>query len=633
MPLQQGQVLNNRYRIVKLLGQGGMGAVYRAWDLVLQRPCALKENLDHSPEAQRQFTREAMVLAGLSHPNLPNVNDYFSVEGQGQYLIMEFVDGEDLESLVQRSGAILADQALVWVSQVLDALRYLHGQKPPVFHRDIKPANIRIAPDGRAMLVDFGLVKVYEAGGSTTIGARAVTPGYSPPEQYGRGTTDGRSDVYALGATLYTLLTGQQPLESVQRMAGASMPTVYQLNTHVQPTISAIVDRAMSLTPSQRFQDSEQFSRSVHAYLSGSTEASTSEISSRPKQTAGDSAPARPPVQSTEAISKPPEDRYGQPVDRTAYVAPRQSAQARRQAEAAQPGVSAPYPGGQAAVPSKKTNWLYWLFGAGAIFLLVLGAMAVVGGVIITNQRATATEEARRTMVAFGLTSTSISGTETEHAKETERAQTATAAYQQTQTAEAELTETAIAARTATAISAIATDNALATDQALAPDLGPVSGELAHDPDDGFVAVYSTDFQVMDFVAEVRFYNPYSASFNNWDCGLFFRDLGKDKEFRLVIRSEKEWRLLIRDDQDKSETLQEGVLPGLNTESGESNFIRLIADGNQGFFYLNGDFITELDLSALMEPGWISVGTGFYTNREISGYTTLYEDFTVWNND
>ncbi len=170
MPLQPGQVLNNRYRIVRLLGQGGFGAVYRAWDTNLNRPCALKENLDTSPEAQRQFTREATVLANLSHPNLPRVTDHFIVPGQGQYLVMDFVEGEDMASLLQKQGAFTLEQALPWILQVAEALSYLHSRTPPVVHRDVKPANIRITPEGKAMLVDFGLVKLFDPHLHTTVG-------------------------------------------------------------------------------------------------------------------------------------------------------------------------------------------------------------------------------------------------------------------------------------------------------------------------------------------------------------------------------------------------------------------------------------------------------------------------------
>ncbi|MBN2550836.1 MAG: serine/threonine protein kinase, partial [Anaerolineales bacterium] len=203
MTLSPGQTLNNRYRIVTLLGQGGFGAVYRAWDLNLERPRALKENLDTSEAAQRQFKREAQLLSDLSHPNLPKVIDHFVLPGQGQYLVMEYVEGEDLQQMLERQGPLTEAQALDWIGQVCEALIYLHSQTPPVIHRDIKPANIKITPQGKAMMVDFGIAKASAAGQKTTVGARAVTPGYSPPEQYGQGTTDAQSDVYALGATLY----------------------------------------------------------------------------------------------------------------------------------------------------------------------------------------------------------------------------------------------------------------------------------------------------------------------------------------------------------------------------------------------------------------------------------------------
>jgi serine/threonine-protein kinase len=249
-----GQVLNNRYRIEALLGQGGFGAVYKAWDLSLERACAVKENVETAELTRRQFAREATVLASLSHVNLPRVTDHFYIPTQGQYLVMDFVEGQDLGQLVRAEGPLSTQRALDIIGQVVDALAYLHTRKPPVLHRDIKPANIKITPDGRAVLVDFGLVKMYSPQLETTMGARAVTPGYSPPEQYGQGTTDPRSDIYSLAATLYTLLTGQKPQESVQRYGADDLKPPHEINPQVPPEVSAIVGRAMALSPSQRYQ-------------------------------------------------------------------------------------------------------------------------------------------------------------------------------------------------------------------------------------------------------------------------------------------------------------------------------------------------------------------------------------------
>jgi serine/threonine protein kinase len=264
MPLTSGQILNNRYRIVKLLGQGGFGAVYRAWDIHLDNPRAIKENLDTSPEAQRQFKREAQLLDKLSHPNLPRVIDHFIIPGQGQYLVMDFVDGEDLDELLRRTGGPLPEtQALDWIRQVCDALSYLHSQNPPIIHRDIKPANIKVRPDGRAMLVDFGIAKIYDPNLKTTLAAQAVTPGYSPQEQYGQGTTDARTDVYALGATLYHLLTGKRPVESIQRHLDLQLALPRTFNPAIPPHTEAVILKAMEMHPSQRFQTAADFVKAL----------------------------------------------------------------------------------------------------------------------------------------------------------------------------------------------------------------------------------------------------------------------------------------------------------------------------------------------------------------------------------
>ena len=256
--LSRGMVLEGRYRIENELGRGGFGAVYHAWDTRLSKAVAVKENLDASAETQRQFAREATVLANLSHPNLPRVIDHFAVPEQGQYLVMDFVEGEDLFSLLERQAVISIKQAIEWMIQVTDALEYLHSQEPPVLHRDIKPSNIRITPKGKAMLVDFGLVKVSDPRLITTTGARAVTPGYAPPEQYGVGKTDTRTDFYALGATLYRLVTATEPLESVQRISGDRLTPPYQINPRISPQLSKVIERAMALVPGQRYQTAEE---------------------------------------------------------------------------------------------------------------------------------------------------------------------------------------------------------------------------------------------------------------------------------------------------------------------------------------------------------------------------------------
>ena len=259
MRLDTGKVLNNRYRIVSLLGQGGFGAVYRAWDLNLKRPCAVKENLEINLQGQKQFENEATILANLYHQHLPRVTDHFVLPNQGQYLVMDFVEGKDLDEMVSKGGPLPTKQAVEWISQIADALVYLHTHKPPVIHRDIKPANIRVAPNDKAYLVDFGLVKLYDIQASTTPGARGVTPGFSPPEQYGHGGTNALSDIYSLAATLYTLVTGVVPPESVHRYANVILQPAHTLNPDVPPSLSAVIEKAMALDPGRRFQNVRDF--------------------------------------------------------------------------------------------------------------------------------------------------------------------------------------------------------------------------------------------------------------------------------------------------------------------------------------------------------------------------------------
>ncbi|MCZ7674226.1 MAG: serine/threonine protein kinase [Chloroflexi bacterium] len=256
MPLTTSQLLQNRYRIVRLIGEGGFGAVYRAWDTAVNQPIALKENLDVSQEAQRQFQREAAVMAGLRHPNLVRVTDHFLIPGQGQYLVMDFIEGQNLGQMMESQARPFTEaEVLPWIEQICDALNYLHTRDSPIIHRDIKPQNIIITPEGNAVLVDFGISKIYDPTLATTIGAKAVTPGFSPPEQYGSGATDARTDVYALGATLYALLTGQEPPDSVDLMIGnKKMPSPREIGGQVSMGMEQVILTAMSTTTDRRFQ-------------------------------------------------------------------------------------------------------------------------------------------------------------------------------------------------------------------------------------------------------------------------------------------------------------------------------------------------------------------------------------------
>jgi serine/threonine-protein kinase len=273
--LSPNDVLRDRYQVLELIGQGGMGAVYKAEDMRLSgRMCAIKEILplglgygDELSAYREQFFQEASILARLDHPNLPKVSDYFSDEGR-EYLVMDYVEGMDLREIIneaRRKGEFLPeDQVMDWIDQLCAALSYLHSRTPPVLHRDIKPSNIKLTPSGHIKLVDFGLVKLLTTDDSRTVTVvqGRGTAQYTPLEQYGgdTGHTDARSDLYALGATCYHLVTLQPPVDARQRfLQPGSLPLPRTINPGLSPALERAILAAMAMHPDDRPPSVEDF--------------------------------------------------------------------------------------------------------------------------------------------------------------------------------------------------------------------------------------------------------------------------------------------------------------------------------------------------------------------------------------
>ncbi len=279
--LTPGTTLRSRYRIADLVGQGGMGAVYKAEDLRLEgRLCALKEvipNLNASKAYQEQsqmaFQREATILARLDHPNLPKVSDFFTYHGR-DYLVMDFVPGQDLREVIEqaryKNSLLPESEVLSWAEQLINALSYLHHQDPPVLHRDIKPSNIKLTPNGVIKLVDFGLVKLLQPDDSKTVTVLQgrATIQYAPLEQIGGDSehTDARADIYALAATLYHLLTNESPPDAKTRyIRGKNQPplNIRELNTTVSERTELAIFHGLGLHPEERPHNIDVFKREL----------------------------------------------------------------------------------------------------------------------------------------------------------------------------------------------------------------------------------------------------------------------------------------------------------------------------------------------------------------------------------
>jgi serine/threonine protein kinase len=254
-----GQIIKDRYCIKKILGEGGMSRVFLAEDQRLHSKLwAVKEMSpsgtdEETQEMKVQFEKEAQILCRLNHANLPKVADYF-IEADSNYLVMEYIEGEILFDILQRTSGFIKEEDLRdWGVQLCEALEYLHGQSPPIIYRDIKPKNIILTPGGKIKLIDFGIARLFDmskVSDTIIIG----TPGFASPEQYGKGQTDQRSDIYSLGATLYNLATKLDPSDNPFCFVVPST-----IDTELSNAFDNAILKALNLRPRDRFQSAAEF--------------------------------------------------------------------------------------------------------------------------------------------------------------------------------------------------------------------------------------------------------------------------------------------------------------------------------------------------------------------------------------
>ncbi|MBO9318078.1 MAG: protein kinase [Chloroflexus sp.] len=263
------QGTTDAYTVLNLIGRGGMGAVYRVrrvsdgsiWALKEMRPLD-ETNTEELAEARQLFLQEAELLRSLSFPNLPVVIDLFVYEGRPT-MIMEFVPGKTLEAMIRDANAPMLEQQVIGYGiQLCRVLHYLHTRQPPIIYRDMKPSNVIVTPDGVLKLIDFGVARRHKIGKTKDTIAMG-SAGYAPPEQYGRGQTDARSDIYALGATMFHLLTAVPPVPLQPPRRG----DITRINRSVTPETEAIIIRAMDLEREKRFASCLELEQALHKRL------------------------------------------------------------------------------------------------------------------------------------------------------------------------------------------------------------------------------------------------------------------------------------------------------------------------------------------------------------------------------
>ncbi|MCP4426093.1 MAG: serine/threonine protein kinase [Chloroflexi bacterium] len=641
----------DRYKIQEEIGRGGMATVYKAHDPLFERTVAIKvmpPEFSRDPEFRARFIREARTIAALEHPAIVPVYDYGEDYNQ-PYLVMRYMPGGSLSDRLRRGAVSLADTAVI-LQRIGSALDAAHGKG--LIHRDLKPGNILFDQYGDAYLADFGIVHVAASEEAlTATGGLVGTPSYMSPEQvHGDLELDGRSDIYALGIILFQMLAGtvpyaaDTPAKTMMQHVLDPVPPILNARPDLPAEFDAIINKAMAKDRNDRYPTGGELTTALNALVAQSGDATLGTVPS-----AAAATPSPPP---RSAIPRPekaaplkiePEPEPAQPAKSGLIEAPSfPKATAQPPKAAAQPK-----PSGR-----RRLSPAFWV-GMGVLVLVCLGVVGAIGWIVsnLPDSDSSVIVEDRPAVVTVEvIEEVDTAGTSTAESLAATREQLALEAAEPTLTATAvpptpEPTDDDARAK------ALATRQALATAAAeeaaaeapvaetpvierpssdLTPLFGPSDGEMSHEDDSRIESVFA-DASPADFIMRARFGNPFAANDDNpWDIGLTFRQGAVDDELRLVVHSDGFWNL---NDRDGSEDnfIQEGDVTDWLDLSGEGgNDLLVAALGERGYFFLNGRFISTLDLSSRTKAGDLAIGTGFYGSSEQVGSATGYSDFAIW---
>lgn len=623
-----------RYEVKSELGRGGMATVFLATDPLIGRDIAVKvlpREFLHDPNFRGRFEREARTIAMLEHPAIVPIYDFGEQDGQ-PYLVMRYMAGGTLGDRIKEGPLPVAEAAEI-LKRLGSALDHAHSRG--VIHRDLKPGNILFDEAGRAFLSDFGIVKLAQSSATFTGESIIGTPAYMSPEQvHGDKEIDGRSDIYTLGVILFEMLTGKMPYsaETPAKLMMAHVlnpvPRIHDVRPDLPDGSDEVIGKALAKSPEERFATANDLTSALEDTLHG-----------------------RPSVQATVLDAPGP---MGTGSAAGAFTG------AATGSTAAQPGSGSTALPDYRGAPDSRPPDSQVISSTGGSKRTVIGVGAVVGFLVLCCGGFFLYSILSGGGLPFGLSSTATptlelidDGPDEQSTPEESAATpdlqatnaaatsavadlTATADSQEGQIATrvAESTATAIARATQTAIAYEPTREVeqaiqrVLTAQNNTPLFGPESGSLTH-VSDGFVKASYADISVRDFVVDAVFFNPYAASRGSWDIGFTLREGDFNEQLRLAVEFNGDWSLSDRRGED-STSIASGNISTLNTGENDGNRLTVYLNGDVGYFFVNGQFVSELDLSSRTNEGDVGVATTMFAGYEIEGESTEFEEFTVW---